>query len=66
MQEDDVDSLTYAVLVKEDEDDEEDDGESEEKKPPAKLKGKPTPPPARAQLIPIHRGHKRLIKVIIA
>ena len=32
----------------------------------AKSKGKPTPPPARTQLIPLHRGHKRLIKIIKA
>ena len=68
MQEDEIDSLTYAVLVKSEEEDsdEEDDGESEDKKPSAKPKGKATPPPARTQLIPLHRGHKRLIKVITA
>ena len=68
MQEDEIDSLTYAVLVKSEEEDtdEEDDGESEDKKPSAKPKGKPTPPPVRTQQLPLHRSYKRLIKVIIA
>ena len=68
MQEDEIDSLTYAVLVKSEEDDdlEDNDGESEDKKTSSKSKGKATPPPVRNQQLPLHRIYKRLIKVIIA
>ena len=67
MQEDEIDSLTYAVLTKKEEDDsqEEYDGKGEESKPSSKTKGITIPPPERTQLLPLHRSHKRLIKVII-
>ena len=68
MQEDEIDNLTYAVLTKEEEDvdHEEGDDQGEDSKPSSTFNGKTMPPPNRTQQIPLHRSHKRLIKVIIA
>ena len=68
MQEDEIDNLTYAVLTKKEEDDVqgEDYAKGEESKPSSKTKGITIPPPEKTQLLPLHRSHKRLIKVIIS